>query len=71
MKTQKGSFTIEATIIIPLILCLMMGVLQEGIYFYQESKKEEVLELVKAWDGVDRFYELWTLKELEEEIDGE
>ena len=71
MKMQRGSFTIEAVILIPLILCLMIGILQEGIYFYQKSIKEVMLEIVKEWNVVDRFYELWVLKELEEEIDVE
>ena len=65
--TQKGSFTIEAVIWIPLVLCMMLSVLQEGIQFYRESEEREFSEEVKTWDGVSRFYELWMIKELGEE----
>lgn len=64
---QKGSFTIEAVIWIPLVLCMMLSVLQEGIQFYRESEQREFLEEVTTWDGVSRFYELWMIKELGEE----
>lgn len=64
---QKGSFTIEAVIWIPLVLCIMISVLKEGIQFYRESEEREFLEEIKTWDGVSRFYEIWMIKELGEE----
>lgn len=71
MKMYKGSFTIEAVIWIPLILCMMIGVLQEGIVFYKVCEERETLEEVRNWDGVSKFYDMWKLKELEEEYKDE
>lgn len=66
MKMQKASFTIEAVIWIPLILCMMVGVLKEGINFYKVCVESEVSEEVENWDAVARFYDIWAIKELEE-----
>ena len=71
MKMQKGSFTIEAIIWIPLILCIMVGVLQEGISFYEECVKAEISEDVKEWDAVSKFYQLWIIKEVGESLNDE
>jgi hypothetical protein len=71
MKMQKGSFTIEAIIWISLILCIMVGVLQEGISFYGECVKEEISEDVKEWDAVSKFYQLWIIKEVGESLNSE
>lgn len=71
MKMEKGSFTIEAVIWIPLILCMIISILQEGIQFYKESVEQELSEEVSNWDGVSRFYDIWGMKELGEEIKDE
>jgi hypothetical protein len=68
---QKGSFTIEALIWIPLILCITIGILSEGIAFYEECVKEEISEDVKEWDGVSKFYQVWTMKEVGENLKSE
>ena len=67
MKKQKGSFTIEAIIWIPLILCLMICTIKEGIIFYQKSITEEHLEEINRWSGVSRFYEMSIWKEIEKD----
>ena len=67
VQMQKGSFTVEAVIWIPLILCIMLGILQEGIQFYKESAEKEISEDIKEWDGVSAFYEFWKIKELGKE----
>lgn len=67
MRMQRGSFTVEAVIWIPLILSMMIGVLYEGIHFYNICVQHETSEQVKNWDSVSRFYDLWGIKELEEE----
>ena len=67
MKRQKASFTIEAIILTALILCMMVGILQEGIRLYQVCEKRTVAQELELWDGVSRFYEFWILKELGEE----
>lgn len=66
MKTQKGSFTIEAVIWIPFILFMVIGILQEGIHFYKICEEQEISDEVRNWNGVSRFYEIWRLKEFEE-----
>ncbi len=64
---EKGSFTIEASIIIPFVLCLMVYVLQTGIQFYQESKERQSIVEMENWDAVSAFYKVQMFKELEEE----
>jgi len=71
VKLEKGSFTIEAVILISLILCIMIGILKEGISFYEECAKEEISEEVREWDGVSKFYQLWTLREMGENLKSE
>lgn len=71
MKMQKGSFTIEAVIWIPLMLYMMLAVLQEGIQFYKESAEKEISKDVSEWNGVARFYDVWILKEFGEELNSE
>lgn len=71
MRMQKGSFTVEAVIWIPLMLFMMMSVLQQGIQLYKESVQKEISKEVSDWDGVARFYEAWILKELGEELEDE
>lgn len=68
---QKGSFTIEAAILIPSILFFMMAVMECGIYFYQESVQRQSLEVLQKWDAVSRFYEIQLLKEIGEEIESD
>ena len=68
MKYQKGSFTIEAAILVPFILFLMMTVVEHGIELYQQSVERESLPALEEWDAVGYFYEIEGLKELEEEI---
>ena len=67
MKVQKGSFTIEAVIWIPILLCIMLSVLQEGIQFYKESAEGEIPEHIQEWDVVSTFYGFWKIQELGEQ----
>lgn len=71
MKRFKGSFTIEAVILVPLILFMMIGILKEGIQFYEECVEREIAQDVREWDGVSRFYEIWMLKEVGENLKDE
>lgn len=71
MKMQKGSFTIEAVIWIPLMLYMMLAVLQEGIQFYKESAEKEISKDISEWNGVARFYDVWIFKEFGEELNSE
>lgn len=71
MKRFKGSFTVEAVILVPLILFMMIGILKEGIQFYEECVEREIAQDVREWDGVSRFYEIWMLKEVGENLKDE
>jgi len=65
---QKGSFTVEAAILIPLVLFLLMSVVEYGIELYQLSKMRETMEKLENWDAVGCFYEIEMLRGIEEEI---
>lgn len=64
---EKGSFTVEAAILIPFLLFLLVGVLQIGIAFFQESVRRTSYHKLKTMDTVSEFYSLQILKELGEE----
>lgn len=68
MKRKKGSFTIEASILIPFILFLMMTILQMGISFYQNSVNREIYAGVEELDAVAAFYKLQVIKEAGEKL---
>lgn len=68
IKMQKGSFTVEASILMPFIMLLMVNVLQIGIVFYQESVNRTINEKLTNMNAVSTFYQLQILKEVEEEI---
>lgn len=68
MKRKKGSFTIEASILIPFILFLMMTILQMGISFYQNSVNREIYAGFEELDAVAAFYKLQVIKEAGEEL---
>ena len=61
---KKGSFTIEAAILIPLLLFLFVGVLQIGITFFENSVRRECYEGIKNLDVVRRFYDLQIINEI-------
>ena len=61
---KKGSFTIEAAILIPFVLLLFVGILQIGISFFQYSVTREYYEGLNELDIVRQFYNMQMLKEL-------
>lgn len=70
-KRNKGSFTVEASFLLPMGMFLMIGVLQMGIDFYQESRAQVTPVLLEELDVVDRFYAYQILEEVGEEILGD
>lgn len=52
----KGSYTVEASILIPLLILVMSGGIKSGVDLYQEIKQEEELQDLKELWAVDRFY---------------
>lgn len=65
---RKGSFTIEASILIPFILFLMMQILQMGISFYQESVTRNLVQKESSFDAVLVFYRLQVTDQIKEEV---
>lgn len=70
-ERRKGSFTVEATILIPFALLLMLTILQIGIKFYQDSVVRNQIQEEVSFDAVSMFYRLQILEELEEEVTDE
>ena len=68
---QKGSFTIEAAILIPLVMFLLMSVMKLGIELYQLSENREPLEKLESWDAVGCFYKIEMLRDAGEEIEND
>ena len=68
MKHRKGSFTIEATIMIPFILFLLLHFLEIGIQLYQKSSNRDYSDDLRAMDTVSKFYILQNIGEIGEEI---
>ena len=67
-RMHKGSFTIEASIYIPILLFLIANVLSIGIHFFQEAKGRSENPEIKCLDIVKEFYNYQILEEIKEEI---
>lgn len=52
----RGSYTVEAAILIPLLILLMTGGIKIAIGLYQEIKAEKALEDLTEFWAVDDFY---------------
>lgn len=65
MKSRKGSFTIEAAFVLPLILGSMCTAILIGISLYEEVRTRiEVQEQEKALDMVKEMYHRTLIEEL-------
>lgn len=71
MKRRKGSFTIEAVILIPFIIFLLISILEMGIGLYQESKNREYYDGIKNLDTIAKFYTLQGIGVIGEEVLGD
>ena len=67
-KKYKGSYTIEAAIYIPIILCIIFQSINLSIDFWQQSKSREVYEGLQNLDTTKEFYTYQILEEVGEEI---
>ena len=65
---HRGSFTIEAAIWVPFMMFLIMGTIQIGIMFFQESVKRESYSGLMQLDIVQEFYNYQILGEIGEEL---
>ena len=68
MRMHKGSYTIEATILMPIMLGLVSFVICTAIDFVQESTGREVYPKMQVMDPVQEFYTYQILGEIGEEI---
>ena len=67
-KKQKGSYTIEAAIYIPIIMCILFQSIDIAIDFWQQSRKREVCEDLQELDIIKEFYGYHILDETGKEI---
>jgi hypothetical protein len=65
---HKGSYTIEATILMPIMLGLVTFVICTAIDFVQESTGREGYPKMQVMDPVQEFYTYQILGEIGEEI---
>ena len=66
MKMQKGSFTIEASIYVPMLLWLLLLTMQSAISFYQQSVHREVYAGLEDMQVISEFYTYQIIKEIGE-----
>lgn len=65
MKTLRGSFSVEAAIIMPLVLSVIVIAITSAVSLHEETK--EIAEQVVAgerWDPVEMMYDLDLLKSI-------
>ena len=68
MKTLKGSYTIEAAILVPFFLFIMAGTIQSGIQLYTQIREQDEASVIKDVWAVSDFYKCSTVGEwLEDE----
>lgn len=68
LKKQRGSYTIEAAIYIPIIICMLFQSIGIAIDFWQQSRSREVCEELQTLDIVKEFYGYQILDEIGKEI---
>lgn len=66
---QKGSFTVEAAIWVPIMVFLIMGTIRIGIYFFEKCMTREGCEVLRELNIVQEFYNYQILGEIKEEIE--
>lgn len=59
---QRGSFTVEAAILLPFFLLMLSGTIEMGIDLYQEAIIEAQKETEGYW-AVEDFYKYQVIKE--------
>ncbi len=64
----KGSYTVEAAIIIPVFIFILAIGMRAGLILYEEISQEEEQEIVNGMWAVDDFYRYKCMGEV---IDGD
>lgn len=67
-KKQRGSYTIEAAIYIPIIMCMLFQSIEIAIDFWQQSRTREVSEELRMLNTIEEFYTYQILDEIGKEI---
>lgn len=64
MKKWKGSYTVEAAIIVPIMIWTMAIAMCTGITMYQEIQSEHEEAYIQDLWAVEAFYKYQVLKEV-------
>ena len=67
VKKWKGSYTVEAAFIVPLLIGVMAFAMRLGIALYVEIKNEKEGEAVADMWEVEEFYKYQMIKEVTDE----
>lgn len=68
MLSQKGSYTIEAAVWVPLFLMMIAMALKTGIMLYTEVATTGYHEKLQNMDIVQEFYNYQILEEIIQEV---
>ncbi len=64
---MKGSFTIEASILVPLTIMVMIFAIKSGVTLYEETKEQvELLEEQKTSDIIEIMYRTKNILDMKE-----
>ena len=68
LRWRKGSFTIEAAVIVPFCLFIMIHILNMGISFYQESILRTPAKHFSEFEAVSMFYKIQMISDAKEGV---
>lgn len=71
MRVHQGSYTIEAAILVPLVMLVAGLTLYLAVCFVEEAAERESLEWLQEQDLLQEFYNYQVLEEIGEEITGD
>lgn len=64
---MKGSFTIEASLLVPLTIMVMIFAIKSGVTLYEETKEQvELLEEQKTSDIIEIMYRTKNILDMKE-----
>lgn len=68
-KTLKASYTVEAAILMPIVLCVVAVMLQKGILMYQQTQEEfQNKDSICRTEAVKTIYRLEMAEDIWEEF---
>lgn len=62
MKTWKASYTVEAAVIVPIVIGAMALAMRIGIMLYEEVRDQKEEEAISTMWEVEEFYRYQALK---------